>query len=286
MSPKCLVLIFHTDLSASKTGVPVRFEFDGYQFAGEVDTSVNIRDPDPLGSKLDVGECIDAFAWEVENHHLPAELVPVNFSMTVYQIYVRMGIQVTRLGTPPLTYDDLERLLYGNWPLYDMPEFDEHPFWFQVTNDAGVSLVLFLDRMPATRASISAGNVDIEATTYHENPLDRGDVESVLNQAIKLWSGSLNESVPTAYSKFFRKGDVTLALQGITAKDPDYTFRVLSETVQGVKRYFQTTGQWTAFWSLVSWRSPHHDLTGLDLWGGFQTPDEEIAVQRRAQISH
>ena len=139
---------------------------------------------------------MEIFAEIVHYNRPSAQPVPVGFSMTGTKVYGKMAIHVLQQGNPPMDWDTLGYLLGLRWPLYSMPQYNEHPFWFNVTDDAGVFFTITQDRMPATRTVISAGNIEIDGSSYKNDPLDPGDVQSVLDQAIHAWSRHPETPVP------------------------------------------------------------------------------------------
>ncbi|KAG8528552.1 uncharacterized protein KY384_006724 [Bacidia gigantensis] len=249
--------------------LPLAFDHDGFHFSGEVDTSVETYNWDE-GDYETTGECMNIFSGIVTDHEDLAQVVPVDFKKTGFQTYIKMTIDVIEQGVPPLTWGELRHLLDTNWPLYYMPVYDEHPFWFNVTNDAGVFLRLTFDRMPVTNADITAGDVGVHAKLYHENALNPADVQSVLDQAIAAWSHQLDVRVSEDVVLTFTSNDVTMLIQGEHNGEPrGWNYGKFSDGLRELSKYYRDTGEYCSFWSWIGYQdqSQAGGVTTLDIWG-------------------
>ena len=220
------------------------------------------------GDRQDVGSSMEIFARAVDRGYSHAQRVPVGFSDTVYQEYVKMSIRVTEQRDPTLTFDALGLLLAGNWSLYYMSQYTEHPFSFTVTNNAGASMLLTLDRMPVTKSLITAGNVDIHADLYRDNPLTPSRVQSVLNQAIQSCNERSGTPITDEFEGDFKSGEVLLLIHDYGPSiPPEYTYGALGEALQELNRRYRYTGQWMALWGWIGWkRDPRFVLSSIEIF--------------------
>ena len=215
-----------------------------------------------------------SFAGIVTDGHSPAQVVPVGPSPPGYHLCVKMNLRVIKQGTPPLTYEALRSLIFGQyWPLYSMPIFHDHdhPFSFRVTNNAGLSMVLSLDKMPATETVIPVRSIDIHATTYRDSPLPAAYVQHVLNQAVQWCNHQLDVPIPGEVEGIFESGNVVLMIRGQVHEEMGwYTFRILREALVAVNRAYRARGHWIALFSWIGDSDrPTVKLTRVGIYIGY-----------------
>lgn len=146
------------------------------------------------------------------------------------------------------------KICAGEWPLYHMEMYDNHPFQLNITDDTGLLITVSMQRMPYQDIVISSGNFDINARVYPTLYLPSRDVQNVLDQAMQACEQHPQDIILPNTEKGFVNGMVEAHFDSDYDSVRDYTYERLKNLLLELDRHFWKTGRWISLDSWIGYR--------------------------------